>query len=225
MVGSGTVADPGPSSLMLRHHRRWLNRRGLLQRPWFVLGSAPAPTIPSRLPADTAYVYVKYAGHSAKKLGLPDADLTFLLKKTLPAQVEGLALGHILRMQQRLTASQAAKRWLWLSSAAECEITHAERDEMVVRAAGSLFGDVGQEARPSNGVALVCYALALGVPQVIVAGLSLEMDGYEYDRAARTRRHVPEDRAALSALARLHPQLMTSEKRLSELTGLPSYTG
>lgn len=205
--------------------RRWLRQRRLLDRPWLILGAAPDPSIPPDLPKDAAHVYVKYAGRSAASLGLPDGDLTFLLQKSGAAETEGLALRSVLRMGHRTPAKAAIRKFLPLALGAEFPLTHRERDDFIVATLGSLFGGIGQEKRPSNGVALICYAIAMGIPQIIVAGLSLEVDGYAYDTAARTRRHLPEDQAALERIAALHPQVVTTEPGLHRLTGLPLYAG
>lgn len=223
--GSERQQAPRGFDRFLSAHRGWLKRRGLLDRPWFVLGSAPSPTIPGRLPDGTAFVHVKYAGRSAKALGLPPGDLSFLLDKTREQDVEGLHLDNILRMRKRHNAATLFALYAPLGTFRECAITHQERDDAVIGTLGSLFGGIGVEKRPSNGVALLCYAIAVGVPQIIVAGLSLDSDGYAYDPAARTRRHVPEDRAALKAAAMRYPQLVTSEPSLHAATGLALYRG
>lgn len=209
--------------LNLWQQRRWLKRRGLAGRPWLILGAAPDPVIPARLPANLAYVYVKYAGRSAGSLGLPDGDLTFLLQKSGPAETADLALNNVLRMGHRSPPLASIRKFLPFA-AAEYPLTHRERDDFIVATLGSLFAGVGREKRPSNGVALVCYAIAMGIPDIIVAGLSLEVDGYAYDPTARTRRHLAEDHAALRQVAALHPQVRTTEPGLHRLTGLPLVT-
>ncbi|HEX2021046.1 MAG TPA: hypothetical protein VGO17_19115 [Aurantimonas sp.] len=206
-------------------HTAWLEGRGLTTRPWFILGSAPDPHVPRPFPARTAHIHVKYAGHAARQHGLPRGDLTFLLTKTKPEDVAGLEFEAILRLCKRHSPLTRIRRDLPFLRARECALTHRERDAFIIGTLGTLFGGSGDEIRPSNGIALIAYAIAVGIPQIIVAGISLESDGYAYDRSARTRRHLAEDRAALAAVAARYPQVTTTEPGLSRITGIPLFPG
>lgn len=203
--------------------RDWLKRRGLVNRPWLILGAAPKPTIPEPLPTNVAHVHVKYSGHSAVKNGMPPADLTLLLHKTTAKDVAGLEIRDVLRMRRRLSRLTRLYRRFGWAGFQESVITHDERDQFILRVAGSLFASGGRDERPSNGVAMICYALAMGVPQIVVAGVSLEADGYDYDPTIRNRRHQAEDRAALREIARRGLPVETTEAGLAEITGLPLY--
>lgn len=234
MTGQTIVEkEPGVANVLrerswarvLGYHRAWAGHRGLLDRPWFMLGSAPSPTIPAVLPKHSAYVYIKYAGHSARKRGLPNADLTLLLTKTEPRQIAGLTTANVLLMGASFPIGASIKRLVNRNRSRQGELYRRERDEFIIRTLGSLFAGVGTEKRPSNGISLLCYALALGVPQIVVAGMSLESDGHDYTDAVKRRRHVEEDRAALKKVAKLYPGVSTSEERLHRLTGLPLYEG
>ncbi len=210
---------------VLGYHREWARHRGLLDRPWFMLGSAPSPTIPAILPANSAYVYIKYAGHSARKRRLPKADLTLLLTKTEPRQIAGLTMTNVLLMGASFPIGASIKRLLNRNRSQQGELYRRERDEFIIRTLGSLFAGIGTEKRPSNGISLLCYALALDVPQIIIAGVSLESDGHDYTESVKRRRHVEEDRAALQKVAKLYPGVSTSEESLHRLTGLPLHQG
>lgn len=202
-------------------HAAWLSARGLTDRPWFILGSAPDPHVPAPFPPRTAHIHVKYAGHAARQHGLPPGDLTFLLTKTKPEDIAGLSLDSILRLCKRQGLLTRLRRDLPFLKAKECALTDRERDAFIIGTLGTLFGGRGDEIRPSNGVALIAYAIAVGIPQIIVAGISLDSDGYAYDRSARTRRHLAEDRAALTVVAERYPQVATTEPGLSRATGIP----
>jgi len=206
---------------LVGRHRAWLSASGLHDRPWFILGSAPDPHVPEPFPSDTAHIHVKYAGHSARQHGLPAGDLTFLLTKTRPTHVAGLQLDRILRLRRRHTLLTRLARDLPALRARECALTHRDRDAFIIGTLGSLFGGSGKEIRPSNGIALIAYAIAVGIPQIIVAGISLQSDGHAYDRSARVRRHREEDRAALEVVAARYPQVVTTEPGLSDVTGIP----
>ncbi|MBO0904150.1 hypothetical protein [Jiella sonneratiae] len=213
--------DDGHFARLVGLQRRWLARRGLSGRPWLILGAAPGPTIPSPLPAGIAHVHVKYSGHSARRNGLPPADLTLLLHKTTARDVAGLTIRNVLRMRRRPSRLARLGRRVGIAGFREAVITHAERDLLIERTLGSLFASGGRDVRPSNGVAMICYAIAMGIPTIVVAGISLEADGYDYDPTIRNRRHQAEDRAALRRIAAVAPQVVTSEPALAEMTGIP----
>lgn len=206
-------------------HAAWLRARGLLDRPWFVLGSAPDPHVPQPFPPGIAHVHVKYAGHAARQYGLPAGDLTFLLAKTTKQQIDGLDLDAVLRLRKRHSLLTRIRRDLPALGGNECALTHRERDAFIIGTLGSLFGVAGSEIRPSNGIALIAYAIAVGIPQIIVAGISLQSDGYAYDRSARIRRHLEEDRAALAVVAARYSEVVTTEPELSRTTGIPLLEG
>ena len=81
---------------------------------------------------------------------------------------------------------------------------------------------VGKMKRPSNGIALICYALLFKVPQIIVSGMSLTDDGHTNpDRKKFQRLHKEEDQACFAYFARHFLAVWTSEPELAALTGLP----
>lgn len=217
------TAETDDFAAVVELQRAWLKRRGLLDRPWLILGAAPKPTIPDPLPTSVAHVHVKYSGHSAKRNGLPPADLTLLLHKTTAKDIEGLEIRDVLRMRRRLSRLTRLYRHFGRAGFGESVITHDERDQFILRVAGSLFASGGRDERPSNGVAMICYAVAVGVPKIIVAGVSLEADGYEYDPSISNRRHQPEDLAALREIAKVTPQVVTTEAALGQTTGVSLY--
>lgn len=220
--------EPTPEGFdaVRRRHRTWLSGLGLLGRPWLVMGSAPSPATPDPMPARTAFIHVKYAGRTARILGLPEGDLTMLLEKTQPEQIEGVTLHNVLRMRRKLTIPQQLKKRLPFARFSEYDLTHKERDDFIVGTVGSLFPDLGEEERPSNGVGLICYAIAVGVPRIIISGISLDTIGYGYaPDLKKRRRHIAEDEAALAVMAARHPQVCTTEESLSRITGLPLYQG
>jgi hypothetical protein len=121
--------------------------------------------------------------------------------------------------------SAKLKRLVGCSWSSQAELYRLERDQFIIRTLGSLFTGLGEEKRPSNGIGLLAYALALGVPQIIVAGMSLEVNGHDYNGVGKKRRHVAEDRAALKKMAAIYPIVSTTEENLNRLTSLPLYGG
>jgi hypothetical protein len=219
-----SAIDPaGPAFIGLkRYHREWLGARGLLDRPWLILGSAPQPTIPSHRPAGCAYVYVKYAGRSAKRHGLPPADLTFTTVWQSSDRMKDIAVDNIIWLRPKLGLAGRVRRAFGLRATRISDMLGRERDAYVMETLGSLFAQ--EERRPSNGIGLISFALAQGVPQIIIAGISVDVAGHEYDDLKRRRRHSREDIAALKRVAERYPFVSTTERRLSEETGLPLYS-
>ncbi|NDW06411.1 hypothetical protein [Jiella pacifica] len=222
-VKMDTARDRDLHARLLKLQSAWLKERGLLDRPWFILGAAPEPALPERLPPNTAHIHVKYSGHSARRHGLPAGDLTFLTHKATPGHLKGLEIRNVLRLRRRLPRLAAMARWFGVAGSSEATITHTERDRLVLQTLGSLFASGGGDKRPSNGVVLISYAIAVGIPQIIVAGLSVDRDGHDYNPNAKPRRHKEEDKAALREIARLAPQVVTTEADLAEATGLALY--
>ncbi len=205
------------------HHHKWLELQGLLGRPWFMLGSAPEPTAPRTLPERTVYAYIKFAGRSARMHGLPPADITLLTRWKELQRAARLDLKLVLRLRPSLTYRGRLNRIAGRTGMAESQLTSAERDAYMIAALGSLFSGVGQEKRPSNGIAMICFALAHGVERIVISGLSFDMSGHEYERSNTPRRHAAEDRAALQEMARRYPLVSTTEESVHRATSLPLY--
>lgn len=203
----------------------WLRHDRLLSRPWFVLASAPNPTLPTVLPPDTAHIHVKYAGHTASRLGLPVPDLTFLLEKTRPDQISGLRFGKILKMTGSRPELIANRLRLHIPGIGQQEmrISKWERDAMLNDVLGDVYVGTGSEKRPSNGISMLCYALILGVPQIILTGFSISTDGHSYATNVRSRRHKEEDAISLATIAAKYPQVWTTEPALHHATNLKLY--
>ena len=202
-------------------HHAWLSRRGLLDRPWLILGAAPGPTLPPGLLGRCARVDVNNAGRTARELGLGRADLTFRSKKksweehphldtralvwvhTLPAWAARIAL---LRHPHDHVGSLRT-------------LTRRDRERLVLDESGVDVADVGELGKVTNGVAALCYGLALGVREIVLSGVSLTATGHSYDQRNRPRRQVDEDTVMLRALA-ARPEVATSERDLAESAGL-----
>lgn len=208
----------------LRFNETWLQQHGLLGRPWFMLGSAPNPSIPSKLPDDTVYAYVKFAGRSARQHGLPDADIT-LATTWDEARWNDLNLSLVLRVRNKVSWRVYFSRLGRKASDKECELLSHERDDYVLHAMHSRFRGVGDHLRPSSALSMLAFAIAHEVPEIVIAGISLDQTGHAYNDLNLQRKHGPEDRAALIAVAAHHPHVKTSEPSLSEATGLPLYRG
>ncbi|MBE7185093.1 MAG: hypothetical protein INR68_11905 [Methylobacterium mesophilicum] len=208
------------------YHHRWLVAHKLIDRPWFILASAPQPTVPAALPPDVVHAYVRLAGRSAKLQGLPDGDLTILNEAGLQeAREAGVASGHLLLIRRDLCFRSKLARWAMIGGTRHLDLRRKDRDSYTIGVAGSLFSDGTPYSRPSTTIPMICFALAHKVPQIIVAGLSLDHTGHAYDRLERPRRHVREDRLALQRIADHYPQVVTTEQSLHEHTGIPLYGG
>lgn len=202
--------------------RAWLRPMGVLDRPWLVLGSAPEPALPADFLRASVRLDVNNAGRLAKSRGLGRADLTFRSKTRAWSEhpslsTRGLVWVHsepllLMRLRLLLRPRVRVDRLMRMS--------RHERDGMVRQIAGASPEEAGGEiGKVTNGVAAVCYALLVGVTEVVVAGISLSKGGRSHDDLNWKRMQVTEDRFVLSRLAS-NPALATTEADLAAETGI-----
>ena len=205
----------------LSAYRRWLDTRGMLDRPWLVLGAAPSPTLPPAALAARARVDINNAGRTAEELGLGRANLTFRSKKKSWAEHARLDTDALVWIHT--LPSWAARldllRRPHVHVGTVRTLTRVDREALVLQESGASLAEVGELGKVTNGVAALCFGLALGVPRIALAGISLTAAGHSYDDRGRTRRQVDEDTVVLRALA-ARPEVETTEPGLAELTGI-----
>lgn len=211
-----------------RRHRRWLAGGGLLDRPWLFVASAPNPTLPATLPPRTAHVYIKFAAAAGGRRGMPAPDLAFVNDYAVARQTEGVTCHRILALtaKRRKIVADRIVHALPFTGSRPMHLGDGERDLVLDAVLGDSFKGVGAMPRPSNGIALICYAILFGIPRLIVSGMSLTDDGHDNPNRKKFQRlHKEEDRASFQHFARHHPSIVTSEPELAELTGLPLFRG
>ncbi len=214
---SSTVLTPK----FREEQRRWLASLGLLDRPWLIMGSAPSPTLPPELLKTHARVDINNSGRTADELGLGPADLTFR-KKTKPWSEHPALRTRGLIWYNTVPAFMLRLRLLGLPQARVGKImraTRANREAIVRHVAEASLREVGDRNKVTNGVAALCYALYVGVPEIVLAGLSLSKDGHSYNQANRTRIQVEEDAFVLARL-KDRPNIFTTEPDLAADTGI-----
>ncbi|MBO0664540.1 hypothetical protein LQ948_18500 [Jiella sp. MQZ9-1] len=203
-------------------NQKWLDAHRLGGHPWFILGSAPNPSMPETLPEDCIHAYVKFAGRGAKRHGFPDADVT-LATSWDEARWADLNISRVLRVRNKSSWKVFAKRLKVKPSDNECDLLSHERDDYVLKAMRSRFRGVGEHVRPSSALTMIAFAIVHQIPEIIITGISLDQTGHEYNDLNSQRKHAPEDRAALEAVAAFHPHVSTTESSLAAATGLPLY--
>jgi hypothetical protein len=206
-------------------HGRWLESLGIRDKPWLILGSAPAPSIPAGILGSHARIDINNAGRTAAALGLGRADLTIRAKKKSwqehpHVDTAGLIWLHAL--------PALALRLLLLNKPYDyighvIGLGRPVRDAIVTHVAGASVESIGDLGKVTNGVAAICYGLLLGVPAIVVAGISLSATGHSYDQLDRRRRQVDEDSFILGRL-RDRPELFTTEPELARDSGLRLWT-
>ncbi len=199
----------------------WIEELGIRNRPWLILGSAPDPTVPMELVNSHARIDINNAGKTAAAMGLKRADLTFRTKKKSwdehsHVDTRGLIWLHaqpafILRLRLLNKPYDHIGKIVGLS--------RIDRDAIVVHVAGTSVKSIGDVGKVTNGIAAACLGLLLGVPIVVLAGISLSNVGHSYDQLDRPRRQVGEDAFILERLRSL-PELWTTEKDLASEAGL-----
>ncbi|WP_133170038.1 hypothetical protein [Kumtagia ephedrae] len=202
-------------------HMQWLDELGIRHKPWLIHGSAPNPTIPAEIAHSHARIDINNAGRTAAALGLGRADLTVRARKKSWEEhphidTRGLLWMHtwppaLLRLQL------IGKPYDHIGSL--MSLKRPERDAIVTHVAGVSVRAVGDLGKVTNGVAMICYAMLMGVPEVVVAGISLSKVGHSYDQQGRPRRQVEEDAFILERL-RSRAELFTTEQDLASDAGL-----
>jgi hypothetical protein len=212
-----------PDDLRERH-RRWLARHHLLDRPWFVLGSAPNPTIPAGIADRAAIICINNAGFTAARQGLPPANLTFRNKSKEWKTLDGHQVPLVLWVCDRNPWHIFLKR-LTIKAARLSEI-HTLRRNYRRAIDLKVLGDGKPEdedtiSKPSTGVFAVVYGLFVGVPEIILAGMSIDKEGYSHPASRVRMLHGAEDRFALTRIAERYPSVRTTEQAIHQETGIP----
>ncbi|WP_152048418.1 hypothetical protein [Aureimonas psammosilenae] len=210
-----------PLDRFKRRREAWLRKLKLLDRPWLILGAAPTPTLPPDLFRTHARIDINNAGKTAAELGLGRAALTFRASKKSWLEHDKIDTEGLIWLRDRPTRFirlyllDKPYRHIGHVSA----LTRFDRDEIVRLVSGMSLKEIGDLGKVSNGVAAACYGLLFGVPEVVLAGISLTQTGHSYDQLGRHRLQVEEDRLVLSHFAG-DPRVATTEPELAELTGL-----
>jgi hypothetical protein len=214
-----------PLDRLRDEHRHWLSTRGLLDRPWFVLGSAPNPTIPPDITSRAALICINNAGTTAVRMGLPPADLTFRNNSKGWLALADCKVPLVLWVTNRNPLHILWKR-MFIRTAGLGEIKTLRRElrraiDLHVLSSGS--NDEEQIKKPSTGIFAITYALFVGVPEIILAGMSIDKKGYSYDAPRSRMLHSAEDRFALERIAAGYPSVRTSEPAIADETGIRPY--
>jgi len=211
---------------VISKHRRWLDRMGLKDKPWLILGSAPDPTIPVGITSTHLRIDINNVGRTATALGLGRASLTIRARRKSWEEHQELDTQALLWIHEYptplLKALLALKPHKFVGSIGR--ISRRNRDALVAEIASTRLENIGELNKVTNGVAAVCYGLAIGVPRIVLAGISLSKNGHSYDQLERKRRQVDEDAYVLHRLSS-HPALYTTEADLAMQTGLPLVRG
>ena len=204
-------------------HRLWLGKHGLLDRPWFVLGSAPDPTIPPGIASHAALICINNAGATAARLGLPPASLTIRNRNKEWASVAGQAMPLVLWM----TDKNALSLWWTLLLRSKARVGEVrvmgtgDRQRMLSDVLGVDLSEVGTVHKPSTGVFAVLYGLSVGVPEIVVGGMSVDKKGYSYEAPPARMLHAEEDRFVLQKIAESYSSVRTTEPIIADQTGIP----
>lgn len=201
--------------------RQWLFDLGILDKPWLILGAAPTPTIPEQIFASHARVDINNAGLTARSLGLGRADLT--IRKKSKSWDEHPTLNTRGLLWYHTSPIWMLKIQLMMMSRVQVDsimkVTRSQRDSLVDIVAGETIRGTGDIGKASNGIAAVCYALFVGVPEILLSGVSLSKQGHSYTDLASTRLQVSEDALVLSRL-KTRADVFTSEPDLAAEAGI-----
>jgi hypothetical protein len=204
-------------------HRHWLSTHGLLDRPWFVLGSAPNPTLPPDIASRAAVICINNAGTTAARMGLPPADLTIRGKNKEWLALANCKVPLVLWITDRSPLHVLWKR-MFIKTAGLGEIKTLRRDTrraIDLHVLGSGCDDDERIEKPSTGIFALTYALLVGVPEIVLAGMSIDKKGYSYDAPRARMLHSTEDRFALEQIGARYRNVTTTESTIAGATGIP----
>jgi hypothetical protein len=202
-------------------HRKWLGALGVLDMPWLVLGSAPGPTLPAEVVAESVRIDINNAGRTAAALGLGRAGLTVRAHRKSWEEHPDLDSKGLLWVSDYPTIWM---RWQ-LSRQKRAHVDHLlswkrrERDAIVEFVVGEPMEGIGSYGKATNGIAAACYGLFVGIPRIVLAGISAGTSGHSYDSLDRPRRQVEEDVFVLQRIGKRR-ELMTTEAPLAAAVGM-----
>ncbi len=216
---------------------RRLARGVRFERPTLVFGSAPRSTLPPGWRIDDPLVTINASQVPAEALGLPEPTLTVLSADTLGELESNREAQRVLagRRTRNLLVVAHPAEWaergpglkaMGYSAARLYRVTPRFRSRVVRAATGDDAGRGDAEhVKVSNGVYAICQALALGAPEVVVAGFSLTSGGHAYNALEHKRLHVGPDGRAFAALAERAPNVYAASELLAAELGLPAWRG
>ena len=204
--------------------------RELWNKPCIVIGSAPNPTPPKSIPEDAVLICINMSGWSAKRMGLRSPDITILAGNKLTLEeraaertlLAGLKTKEVLYVHKKIYVPlEKAKKIL-----KDLEYSY-EKFTLIEKKKHAIIEDVlgtkldkTYDAKVSNGVFAVCYALYMGASEVILSGISLASTGHNYDVPHRDNLHIHGDGDAFKLLIEKGYLLKTTEAALAKETGM-----
>ncbi len=206
-------------------HRRWVDQHiGNPEKPWFILCSAPSPTVPQHIPDDTIFVCVNSSGLTAHNLGLRFPDLTIRAEKKPWKEIYGLQSNALLWISKKSILFRRLRNPTSFRHKVNAvrRIGFHDRDNIMRYILKNNFPAHGAENKPSNGLFALSYALICGATHVTLAGFSLTESGHSYNVFGKHRKHIGPDKAGLISIANSF-NVSTTEKHLSDITGLKLY--
>lgn len=205
-------------------HRKRLRANGLLNRGWAILGAAPDPAIPGDLLRSHNRIDINDSGLVAQKHGYGRAELTFRSGYKKWEDHHALDTSAMMMVQKRRSLlprlilfnkpyRHVGKIWAMLTG---------DMQRIVEHISGVDLGEIGATHRASTAVSAACYGLFVGVPQIVIMGVSTVQHGYAYQSIRGKRRQMEEDEAVLRALA-ASGKVLTTEPGLMHSTGLAEW--
>jgi hypothetical protein len=191
-----------------------------------VLASAPNPRIPADITDRAALICINNVGIAAAGMGLPPASLTFRNKNKEWKTLAGCKIPLVLWVCDRTPLQMWWKKFLIGRRSELGEVRVMARDDRRYVYEHMLRDDAANGAeigKPSTGIFAVLYGLFVGVPEIILAGMSLDKEGYSYNSPRARMLHGAEDRYALGQVAKHYPAVSTTEPVIAAETGIPLY--
>ncbi len=203
-----------------------------------VVGSAPVAHKPIGI--DRTYSFITVNGSQAvtSRWGIDVPDITFMMFNQVEGdthnanEVRRVLQGHrtkalfvfLWRKRDRERLERGLRKFDYGYDSLYI-VDRYERMALLDRAAGQLTVELSADAKVSNGVNAVLFALYHKAPAVVITGIDPSSKGHAYNNAGLNRLHMQMDLRILQHLNARGAPIYTADPLVADATGLRYWRG
>lgn len=208
-----------------------------LEGPVVVVGSAPVSNKPVGFDRSYRVISVNGSQIVTENWGVNAPDITFMMFNQIRGTntnavevrrvLDGRRTGelHVLLWRNGMPALQEGLRDFNYQYEHLHIVNRYQRMALLDRVSGFRTVELETEAKCSNGINAILFALHNGAPAVIVTGINPKATGHAYNQSNLPRFHSDMDSAVLQRLmARRYP-VFTADAEVASATGIPLWRG